>query len=329
MARILVDIDSPLPPGIQALIIQLMDTPRDPVSPNAAYAVENARLARSGGEERSKRILNKGIALEDLIEGDHNFSTCHPNVHLSVDYIDSKLKQPQPDVGHGYLPSYSRPGAAVPFTKDEEDCIYNKSVRNVRTNQHVSMDIAPWVLFPYFTIQWKSHDAIWKANAQGARDGAAINEHLRCVFSAAQGQLPENTVEPAVLDTLHISATFEGYHIFLWVHYYDQFSSQYLMKEVEEFQLKDQEHMARYRRFLRNWEDYAMGPRLQAIKGALNAIRAADAPPAGQGAAEPQAAEPNVAASAARRGPGRPRKTPYPAPPEPLRRSMRRRDPNS
>lgn len=72
------------------------------------------------------------------------------------------------------------------------------------------------------------------------------------------------------------------------------------------------------RSFVQNWQDYAMGTRLGAIKNALHAI---DHDPA-DGSAHPPGRRP--AAVPAKRGRGRPSKTPVPPSPSPPRRSSRR-----
>jgi hypothetical protein len=124
----------------------------------------------------------------------------------------------------------------------------------------MSIAVSQKLWFPFFTIQWKHDVAIFKADVQAARDGATINEHLRCLFAAAR--LPVNNAEE-MKRTVHFSATFDTNTLVLWGHYYDPEDDVYHMKRIEEFCPSKEDDMEQYRRFLRNWQDYAMDTRLR------------------------------------------------------------------
>ncbi|KAF2437614.1 hypothetical protein P171DRAFT_179423 [Karstenula rhodostoma CBS 690.94] len=299
IAGVLVDNQEPMSPPVRQFINDLFGRARDHPSPRAAYVVANAHAARQGGKELAKELLAKGIGLECFRDGGYALSTRHPNIRLDDSFLpnspkarqDMRLKPAQPDVANGYLTRREAAGATVPFNRDEEAQIMLEMVRNPRTGQLCPLNVTPRMFFPYYTIQWKSNDAMYKATAQGACDGAVINEHLRSLYSAAQG--PNNPNESDVVLTMHFSATFEGNLVILWVHFYNPEKSAYHMERVGQFVVDEQEPMTRYRRFLRNLEDYAMGPRLDAIKRALSDISAGSAPGAEQGAAgDDQAAAP-------------------------------------
>jgi hypothetical protein len=314
IAGIVAESNTTIPQPLQQLIATLFDIPRPILSFNAAYVVEKAYAARQGGEELSKQLLTKGIGLECFRDGGHRFATSHPNAHLDNCFLPNKtgvsqekrLKQAQPDVAVGYL-SQREAGleAELPFTRAEEDLILLQQVRNPRTGEPCPLHVTPQMYFPYYTVQWKHHEAMFRAIVQGARDGAVINEQLRSLFSAAQHS--SDPTEPSMVLTVHFSSTFDGRLLLTWVHYYSPDTNKYHMESVEAFVVDQLGPMERYTQFLLNWQDYAMESRLPAIKKALQDLDGNSTPQAEPIAGEQQTAAP-VTAPAAKRGRGRPRK---------------------
>lgn len=295
-ARIFVDRRRVIPPALLTLIRRLFETPRRATSPKAEYTVAQAHDVRWLDEEGSKTVLGAAIGLDSARHGGHVFAASHRNVHLQRQFLpqpvsgDMQLQQAQPDIACGYIKDQEAiPGAEVPFTTIEEDLIDKLKLLNPRTKELCPMTISERskLHFPYFTVQWKTVEGNhWKAIAQGARDGAVINENLRSLFSTAQNT--SNPVEPDVLLTVHFSSTFDCEFVKLWVHWYDPPSNEYRAETIGKFFPDEEQHMAKYRRFLRNWQDEAMGTRLQAIKKAINDIAAAAAPTAPTGSTAPK-----------------------------------------
>lgn len=284
-ARIFVDYGRVIPPALLTLIRRLFETPRRATSPKAEYTVAQARHVRQLSEESSKMSLGAAISFDSAWSGGHEFAARHDSVHLQRQFLpqpvskDMQLQQAQPDIACGYIKvREAKPGAEVPFTTIEESLIDQLKLLNPRTKELCPTAVSERsrLHFPYLTVQWKSVEGNhWKAIAQGARDGAVINENLRSLFSTAQNT--SNPVEPDVLLAVHFSSTFDCQFVQLWVHWYDPPSNEYRAEPIGEFFPKREQDMAEYRRFLRNWQEEAMGPRLQAIKKAINDIAAAPA----------------------------------------------------
>ena len=284
--NIVFDQGNTIPPALSTLISRLFDTPRRATSPKAEYSEVHAGIARQYNEEDAKACLKTVISLASASDGGHKFSGTHSNVYLQRHFLpqpNSKrhsLQQAQPDLACGYIQTFSlKPGNETPFARSEEVLILDLQVLNPRTKELCPIDVSQRSrpLFPYFTVQWKSIDApLWKAAAQGARDGAVINENLRSIFSTAQNV--SNPTEPDMLLTVHFSSAFDGHSLQLRVHWYDPTSGFYHAEVIGRFIPDEEPSMARYRRFLRNWQDEAMGPRLNAIKKAIRDIEAASTP---------------------------------------------------
>ncbi|KAF2444143.1 hypothetical protein P171DRAFT_485606 [Karstenula rhodostoma CBS 690.94] len=328
LSGIMVDRGTSPPESVQALVTQLRGTLRAVASPSASHMAGNAHMAREGHEEHSNRILGADLALAAHDEaGGHPWTDRHSNVQLSVNFLPSAtdvmpaqhFEQARPAICNGYRKGLMTDGASVSFTTDEERCIATKEVRNPRTQNLFSMALLDLMLFPWFTVQCKQDRSLYKADMQGARDGATINEYLRSVFRTAQGS--NSAAEPDPLNIAHFSASFDGYIICLWVHWYKADTQEYCMERIKFFRADEEDDILEYRQFLRNLEDHAMGDRLNDIKAALRTI---NAQPAAAPAAAPATATP------AKRPRGRPKKVqPVPAPapapnsPPSLRRSGR------
>ncbi|KAF2652519.1 hypothetical protein K491DRAFT_46484 [Lophiostoma macrostomum CBS 122681] len=129
---------------------------------------------------------------------------------------------------------------------------------------------------PFFSCQWKASDGdLNTATRQGARDGAAIVNHLRAIWE--ESGLPYTAV-----DTCHFSGDCDGRVFEMFVHWPDEPLGkplEYPMKMIANALLENPADpdqpglgMAQIRTYLRNIQHHATTTRLHRLQLALRTI---------------------------------------------------------
>jgi hypothetical protein len=126
----------------------------------------------------------------------------------------------------------------------------------------------PQVYVPFFTAQWthKVHHAF--AMPRGARDGAVIVNHLRRLFV--------NGLEDdgLLVNTSHVSMTFDGHSSILYIHCFDDITPTYHMERFWSGAVDEHDPCVMLRLILRDLEDWAVGECLEHIRASLDELHA-------------------------------------------------------
>jgi hypothetical protein len=170
---------------------------------------------------------------------------------------------PQPDICFGYLTRKMASAGRLdpPFSEELEAALLNNTDYNKLTEiMH----------FPFLTWQWKSSDGSnAKAQAQGARDGAAIVANLYQFYQTRGIKCPSAS------STCHFSGTATADSCFLYVHWRLEEAGKhptYHMDRIASGNLDDADQLAGFRRVIRNIFDHAVDARLTEIKNAVAGI---------------------------------------------------------
>ena len=138
--------------------------------------------------------------------------------------------------------------------------------RVYRINVPCRYRLTPYLHFPFLTSQWKSPNSNQNhshAHNQAGRDGAVVVNHLHEFYSVSHGR----DREPGIVETCHFSLTCDLLNGNIFVHWREQ--DVHHMELVYEFSLRKGAEVQVARQILWNILDYAVGERLQSIKGAL------------------------------------------------------------
>jgi hypothetical protein len=125
------------------------------------------------------------------------------------------------------------------------------------------------ILFPFCTAQWKRDQAHSVAIAQGARDGAVVINHMRTLFPSASAF--EDT-DAYIVQTSHISVTFDGESVLFFVHWFDSATERYHMERFFGGTVDVIAQCVQIRCVLRNLQDWAVGTRLNHIRRELERL---------------------------------------------------------
>jgi hypothetical protein len=103
---------------------------------------------------------------------------------------------------------------------------------------------------------------------RGARDGAVIVNHLRRLFVNG---LDDHGL---LVNTSHVSMTFDGYCVMLYIHWFDDIKFTYHMERFWSGAVDEHDPCVILRCILRNLADWAVGERLEHIRARLNEAHA-------------------------------------------------------
>jgi hypothetical protein len=175
------------------------------------------------------------------------------------------LEAPRPDDTVGYLRRHladSRtPRLRSPFTLAEERIF-------------AAFDACKEVAFPFLTFQWKSAlngGTMEEAERQASRDGAALVNSMHQLLKAVY---PHEESEPH--HTAHVSLTCDMRTAVAWIHWRqvdNENNITYEMERLAQSFCNDHEFMQKIQAVVKNATEYALGPRLEMIKSAIEALK--------------------------------------------------------
>lgn len=246
--------------------------PEDRVSPYAQRVVDRRANAAKIREDSAIRSLEPALLAglhgddEDSFPGvaaDFKCKISHALLPRCSDEVRSAyglLTQPEADCSYGYATRYraAEPSSAV-FTSQQETKLCAAGLE-VSSLQH----------FPFLTAQWKGlsdSEGIFNAQTQSARHGAAIVNLLHKLHG------PDATLA----DTCHFSCTTDGEQVQFFLHWRadeldgDVPVTAHRMKWFESLFMRKPADMREARNLIKNIATYAVGPRLAAIKAAIDA----------------------------------------------------------
>jgi hypothetical protein len=272
--KIFIKRKKPMPADLRALLDKL-EEPRLTASPNAKMVERKQPSALEMSEANSIDWLKRELLLPPAREGGETYVETALNQNLKRYWLPQatnakwgKLVQARPDWSIGYIfektADVSYPPLPSPFT--EEDDLYLRKA-STGADHH----------FPWFTCQWKSGkpgaEGHPEAQIQGARDGALLVNYMRWFYDTAG-------VNATAAQTCHFSATCDVSNLHVYVHWANvttgadgTASVNFEMDRVGgSIDLEDSESISNFRRFLRNLQDYAVGPKLAELKEHVPAL---------------------------------------------------------
>jgi hypothetical protein len=167
------------------------------------------------------------------------------------------ITQPEPDCAYGYATrSWSAAAPSSPVFTSQQETKMLAAGLNISSLQR----------FPFLTAQWKrpsGSEGIHSAQTQGAGDGAAIVNLLHKLHG------PNATLA----DTCHFSLAIDGEQVQFFVHWRADLAdgtAEHHMKWLDTFFMRKEAHMRDARNIIKNIAACAAGPRLDAIKTAID-----------------------------------------------------------
>ncbi|OCL15171.1 hypothetical protein AOQ84DRAFT_370614 [Glonium stellatum] len=272
------------PPDLVALVKAISTKPRTgQLSPNSANVAKLWESTQFMGEESAIMWLVGELIGEPALSKDEraykyvcrekkiNFPRgCVPtwkNESLDKAMLRAGLPEtPQPDICFGYLTRRMANAGRLdaPFSEELEATLINNTDYN---------RLSEIMHFPFLTWQWKGSDGSnAKAQAQGARDGAAVVANLHQFYQTRGIQ------HPSASSTCHFSGTATADSCYLYVHWRLEAIGKhptYHMDRIASGNLDDADQIAGFRRVIRNIFDHAIGARLTEIKNSIAGVAAA------------------------------------------------------
>jgi hypothetical protein len=279
------DFKAPLPEPLQDYI-NMLKRPRRHPSPGASRIPMKAPLARDGTKSSMRLKLSSVLLLRSWDEEcghpwvtrleDVPLHNNFPPATFSKDVLLDSLgasSQAQPESCIGYVPFMHGSGCTAAFNTVQEEVIEDlyeasRACFHIPTNHARRLLLHPQAYFPFFTAQWthKVHHAF--AMPRGASDGAVIVDHLRMLFLNGLGD------DGLLVNTSHVSMTFNGHSAILYIHWFDDINVTYHMERFWSGAVDEHDPCVMLRCILRNLEDWAVGERLEHIRASLNEVHA-------------------------------------------------------
>lgn len=150
---IIVETNVHFPPALETLINRLRASPRRDVSPMARYMADHASTTCLGNIVNARMEFRDVLSLRHRLRGGHRFAITWSNAELDTCFLpqnkwleaaNRSATQSKPGTACGYVTAvHVSTGEECPFTREEEGCIFNSTIRNVRTG-----DDCPLLYYP-------------------------------------------------------------------------------------------------------------------------------------------------------------------------------------